>query len=59
MITRVHDEITLDEPTTGHEEAFFWSSLAHVYAYDPAEDGPECEIITRIMATHPQGLELL
>jgi hypothetical protein len=22
-----------------------------VYEYDPADDGPECEIITRILAT--------
>jgi hypothetical protein len=53
MITRIHDEITLSEPTTGHEQHFFWSNLAHVYDYDPAGDGPECEVITRILAQHP------
>ena len=24
-----------------------------VYEYNPADDGPECEIITRILASHP------
>jgi len=60
MITRIHDEITLSEPTTGHEQHFFWGNFAHVYVYDPADDGPECETITRILARHPlyvPGLE--
>jgi len=51
VIIRIHDEITLEEPTSGHEVAFFWSSLAHVYEYDPAYDGPETEVITRILAS--------
>ena len=33
------------------ENVFFPS----VYTYDPADDGPECEIITRILASHPEG----
>jgi hypothetical protein len=51
VIIRIRDEITLEEPTTGHEVAFFWSNLAHVYEYDPAYDGPEAEVITRILAS--------
>jgi len=51
VIIRIHDEITLEEPTTGHEEAFFWSNLAHVYEYDPTDDGPEVEVITHILAS--------
>jgi hypothetical protein len=54
MITRIHDEITLHEGASVHAEHFFWSPLAHAYDYDPADDGPECEIITRILASHPE-----
>ena len=54
MITRIHDEITLSEPTTAHEIHFFWSGFAHTYAYNSANDGPECEVITRILASHPR-----
>jgi len=31
------------------ENVFFPS----IYYYDPADDGPECEVITRILASHP------
>jgi hypothetical protein len=34
--------------------------VSGVYVYDPADDGPECETITRILARHPlyvPGLE--
>ena len=27
--------------------------LGEIYTYDPADDGPECEVITRILAKHP------
>ncbi len=37
--------------TSGHAMAFYTSPMADVYEYDPADDGPECEIITRILAT--------
>jgi hypothetical protein len=34
----------------------YWQSHVFgwgVYQYDPADDGPECEVITRILAHHP------
>jgi hypothetical protein len=37
----------------GHEVYFRWSGLKVVYGYDPTNDGPECETITRILAKHP------
>ena len=40
-----------DYPETAHGDYLVFRS--EVYAYDPAEDGPECEIITRILAAHP------
>ena len=57
-ITRVHDEITLHEGASVHAEHFFWSPLAHAYDYDPADDGPECEVITRILASHPNEVRV-
>ena len=30
------------------------SYLRFVYHYDSAENGPECEVITRILAAHPR-----
>ena len=41
------------EDMAGHEYAFRMTSFGNVYTYDPAEDGPECEVITRILAHHP------
>ena len=41
------------DATSGHAMAFYTSPMADVYDYDPAEDGPECEIITRVLASHP------
>ncbi len=41
------------EGISGHEAAFSASPTAGVLMYDPADDGPECEIITRILASHP------
>lgn len=41
---------------TAHE--FYWQHNVFgwgVYQYDPTDDGPECEIITRIFANHPFG----
>jgi hypothetical protein len=34
--------------TSGHAAAFYASHLGGVYEYDPAEDGPEVEIISCI-----------
>lgn len=39
--------------TSGHATAFFRSPLANVYEYDPADDGPEVEVISRILTSHP------
>jgi len=39
-------------PMTGHEAASIRSTMNHVYEYDRAADGPECEIITRIRSGH-------
>lgn len=40
--------------SSGHAMAFYRSPASNVYEYDPAEDGPECEVIMRILASHPQ-----
>ena len=37
---------------SGHEAAFSSNPMAGVFTYDPADDGPECEVITRILASH-------
>jgi len=37
----------------GHEAAFYDKNIGDVYVYDPTDDGPECEVITRILAAHP------
>ena len=41
--------------TPGHYEYWFRTShpFGGIYDYDPTEDGPECEVITRILAAHP------
>lgn len=39
--------------TSGHAMVFYTSPRAGVYDYDPADDGPECEVITRVLAHHP------
>lgn len=54
--TIIHDEITLHPCASAHAEHFFWSPLSVMYEYDPTDDGPECETITRILAKHPGGL---
>ncbi len=36
-----------------HALAFYRSPISSAYWYDPAEDGPEVEVITRILAAHP------
>jgi len=38
-----------DFPETAHA---LYSADSGVYLYDPTDDGPECEIITRILARH-------
>jgi hypothetical protein len=38
---------------TAHAEHATRHILHDCYEYDPADDGPECEIITRILARHP------
>jgi hypothetical protein len=40
---------------TAHKQAWFLraGNFASVYEYDPANDGPECETITRILAHQP------
>lgn len=53
MITRVQDELTLHEGASAHAEYVFWHGLPAVYEYDRTEDGPECEVITRILAAYP------
>jgi hypothetical protein len=39
--------------TTAHMVHFLNLPASGVYVYDPADDGPECEVITRILARHP------
>jgi hypothetical protein len=43
----------ISHPSSAHQTYVSNRSLLGVYEYDPAEDGPECEIITRILAKHP------
>jgi hypothetical protein len=41
-----------DWPETVHADYIRANSFRTVYTYDPAADGPECEVITRILAHH-------
>jgi hypothetical protein len=41
-------------PPTAHQEFWERHNCAEVYQYDPTDDGPECEQLTRILATHPE-----
>lgn len=44
----------LGETLTVHKQYSWLCRLpGGVYDYDPADDGPECEIVTRILAQHP------
>jgi len=36
---------------TGHLN--YWFNSTNPYDYDSTDDGPECEVITRILAHHP------
>jgi hypothetical protein len=49
-----NNESDFDETgsASGHAVAFYTSPQSHVYNYDAANDGPECEAITRILARH-------
>lgn len=38
---------------TAHEVYHSNCNFSSVYAYDSANDGPEVEVITRILASHP------
>ncbi len=40
----------------GHYNHWFTHShpFGGIYDYDPTDDGPECEVITRILARHPR-----
>ena len=38
---------------TAHEQYAKHRLFPGIYDYDPADNGPECEIITRILASHP------
>jgi hypothetical protein len=58
MITRTGTVVTLHPGASAHEQHFFYSSLSAVYDYDTAEDGPECEVITRILAAHPNEVRV-
>jgi hypothetical protein len=37
-------------PMSAHARGVFNLTMSAAYDYDPAEDGPECELITRILA---------
>jgi len=47
------DQFREEDEDTGHAFAFFTSPLSNAYVYDPADDGPEVETITRILASYP------
>lgn len=40
----------------GHYNYWFVNShpFGGIYDYNPTDDGPECEVITRILANHPR-----
>jgi len=40
-------------PLTAHRIYWERNNCHLVYEYDPTDDGPEVEIITRILASHP------
>jgi hypothetical protein len=40
------------EEISGHRLAWVCNNRG-VYDYDPTDDGPECEVITRILASQP------
>lgn len=40
-------------PTSAHARYAFKQSMNATYQYDAADNGPECEIIMRILASHP------
>lgn len=46
------------EQLSGHEAAYAISPVAAVFGYDPADDGPECEVITRILAAYPNEVRV-
>lgn len=37
----------------GHEIHYWRTPMSYLYQYDPTDDGPEVEVITRILANHP------
>lgn len=39
---------------TGHMIHFLKLPVNGIYVYDPTDDGPECEVITRFLANHPR-----
>ncbi|SRR6266446_1180917 len=39
-------------PFSVHEDYFHLNPMRKLYNYDPTDDGPECEVITRILAHH-------
>lgn len=53
-ITRIHDEVTLSRDASVHAEYIFFQErmMDPVYGYDEADDGPECEVIKAVFATH-------
>jgi hypothetical protein len=39
--------------TSSHYNSWWSHPFCGLYYYDPTDDGPECEVITRILARHP------
>lgn len=37
---------------SGHETAHYHTPMSYTYQYDPTADGPEVDVITRILAKH-------
>lgn len=50
-------DILRKQEWTAHQE-FQFGLFNGVYEYDPADDGPECEVITRILAAHPNEVRV-
>lgn len=55
---REGEGITLHEHASAHAEYVFWHGMPAIYEYDRAEDGPECEVITRILAAYPNEVRV-
>jgi len=53
MDNQKYNMAAVDVGGSPHYEYIHRQGMLTVYEYDTAEDGPECEVITRILAAYP------